>query len=95
MSGSLDSSIKVWVQSAAGWACERTLGLASLVWSLLMCGDKLVAGLHNGSIMVKSTEGEWETERTLTGHTSNAKSLALYDGKLVSGSVDHTIKVWA
>ena len=59
-----------------------------------MCGDKLVAGLYNGSIVVKSTESEWETERTLTGHTGYVRALALCDGKLVSGSNDRKIKVW-
>ena len=93
LSGSYDKTIRVW--DTAIWACERTLQIGSCGISLLVCGDKLIAGLLDGSIVVKSTEGEWETVRTLDGHEDEVLSLAICGGKLVSGSRDARIKVWA
>ena len=36
----------------------------------------------------------WPCERTLKGHTNGVASLAGWEGKLVSGSWDSTIRVW-
>ena len=37
---------------------------------------------------------EWPCERTLAGHTHEVRSLAGWEGKLVCGSWDNTIRVW-
>ena len=37
---------------------------------------------------------EWPCERTLTGHARGVASLAGWEGKLISGSWDRTIRVW-
>ena len=37
---------------------------------------------------------EWPCERTLAGHTGGIKALAGWEGKLISGSSDKTIRVW-
>jgi WD40 repeat protein len=90
-----EAEVKIWGKSAAGWACERTLSFDSDVFALQMCGDFLAIGLRDGSIVVKSAAGEWETVSMLIGHSDSIYTLALCDGKLVSGSGDHVIKVWA
>ena len=37
---------------------------------------------------------EWPCERTLAGHTGSVEALAGWEGKLISGSWDKTIRVW-
>ena len=79
---------------AHDWICERTLpGFASLVDSLLVRGDSVMAGLATGAIEVRSF-ATWETVRTLEGHGGFVRSLALCGGKLASGSYDRTLKVY-
>ena len=74
-------------------ACERTLAAPDYVFSLCVVGDKIVSGLNRGKILVWNT-ATWEVERTLEGHTKYAWNLRQVGDVLVSGSCDHTLKVW-
>ena len=92
-STSYDKTIKIW--DTTTWACVRTLDYESGVSSVLVRGDTVVAGLFNGTIVVKKTDNG-ETVGTLAGHSGWVSSLAtLSDGRLVSASDDRTLKVWA
>ena len=92
-SASWDKSIKIW--DTTTWACVRTLDYDNAVFTVLVRGDKVVAGLRNGTIVVKKTD-TGETLSTLKGHTGMTQALLiLNDGRLVSGSHDSTLKVWA
>ena len=92
-STSTDQTIKIW--DTTTWACVRTLDYESMVYYVLVRGDKVLAGLSNGTIVVKKTD-TGETLSTLAGHTCVVRSLlTLGDGRLVSASGDHFLKVWA
>ena len=39
-------------------------------------------------------DGAWPCERTLVGHTDGVTALAWWEGKLISGLEDKTIRVW-
>ena len=91
-SASYDKTIKIW--DTTTWACVRTLDYERGVYSVLVRGDNVVAGLLNNTIVVKKTD-TGETVGTLAGHTGLARSLlTLGDGRLVSACRDNTLKVW-
>ncbi|KAJ3200265.1 hypothetical protein HDU82_009040, partial [Entophlyctis luteolus] len=96
VSGSYDSTIKVW--DAASGALVRTLeGHTNFVNSVAVSRD----GKWIVSGSVDSTVNVWDAAsgalvRTLEGHTDPVVSVAVsQDGKwIVSGSIDRTVKVW-
>ena len=93
LSASYDKRIKVW--NPTTWACERTLpAFGSGIWSLLVRGDAVFAGLDNGKIEVRSF-ASGELVRTLEDHDSWVNSLVVQCGELCSASADSTIKIWA
>ena len=76
-----------------------TLGGAGSGWvsSLAVLPDGRLAAGHGGS---GDAIREWDVKRraldaVITGHTVSVWALAaLSDGRLLSGSYDHTLKVW-
>jgi WD40 repeat protein len=52
------------------------------------------SGSHDKTIKVRSTD-TWTCEHTLEGHDGPVMSVVMYGDKLISGSDDSTIKVWA
>ena len=92
-STSRDRTIKIW--DTTTWACVRTLDYESEVDSVLVRGDKVLAGLCDGPIVVKKTD-TGEAVGTLAGHSVAVEALlVLADGRLASASGDSTLKVWA
>ena len=91
-STSHDKTIKIW--DTTTWACVRTLDYESEVYSVLVRGDTVLAGLNNGNIVVKKTD-TGDAVGTLEGHSDSLEALlVLADGRLASASSDKTLKVW-
>ena len=76
------------------------MGHDDWVMALLVCGSRLASGSGDRSMITSikvRTMGpgpEWPCERTLAGHTRLVEALAGWEGKLISGSWDKTIRVW-
>ena len=92
VSASVDDTMRVW-NPDNDWECEHTLvEHGGPVYALTQLeGGKLVSGSNDRSCKVWSRE--WECERTL--ECSAVWTLAVCNGRVVSGSVDGTITVWA
>jgi len=92
VSGSFDSTIKVWDPTT--WTCQQTLqGHTDAVRALVECSGQLVSGSRDNTIKVWDPT-TWICQQTLEGHTGTVGALAVCSGLLVSGSYDRTIKVW-
>ena len=84
--------------------CERVIdGHLGLFRSaaLAVCGARLVGGFPDGAVMVWAMEPEapWALERTLRASAPGAVglapvALAVWRGKVISGSADRVIRVW-
>ena len=96
VSGPQDRTIKVW-DPASDWACERTLSaFPHKVFCLAVHGDSVFAGMAgDGKTIEVRSFATGEAVRSLEGHSSKIWSLALSGGKLVSASIDTTLKIWA
>jgi WD40 repeat protein len=84
----------VW-NPATGEQLGTVVGDVNPVLAVTSDGRRVILASSNvNDIWVKSPSGA--LEKTLTGHTSGILSLALSrdDSTLVSGSYDHTVKVW-
>ena len=94
ISGHGSGRVRVWDVNT-GERRRELVGHSGGVWSLCAVGSRLASG-HNGLIQVWAMrpDPEWSCERTLTGHTKLVASLAEWEGKLISGSWDSTIRVW-
>jgi WD40 repeat protein len=70
-------------------------GAWEMVQALAVCGSLLVSGSSHGSIKVWATEhASWMCERILQGDPHGVLSLAVWQGKVLSGTGDHSIRVW-
>jgi WD40 repeat protein len=95
-SGSQDGSIRVW-----DWATlehERTLldeqNRRDSVWSLAAWEGHLISGHVSGVIRVWNV-ATGACDRKLEGHTGAVLCLAVSGTRLVSGSNDRSVRVWA
>jgi WD40 repeat protein len=95
LSGSSDTSIKVWAMGeAAPWTCERTLlGHTDWVRTLATWRGKVLSGSDDRSIRAWDVE-TGEHAATLVGHESYVLALAMHGDRLFSASRDGTIRVW-
>ena len=94
-SGSWDGSIRVW--GGAALELERTLRDGeneSRVWSLAAWEGNLISGHEDGAIRVWNV-ATGARDRKLEGHTDAVRCLAVSGTRLVSGSWDRSVKVWA
>eukprot|EP01038_Epipyxis_sp_PR26KG_P015624 gene15624-21117_t len=92
ISGSWDSSIKVWATDT--WLCVRTLSdHTGSVRGLCVCQDKIVSCSDDGVIKVWSP-GTWTCVRSMEGHDGAANALLQCRGRLASAGDDGTIKLW-
>eukprot|EP00929_Paragymnodinium_shiwhaense_P109296 TRINITY_DN75703_c0_g1_i1.p1 TRINITY_DN75703_c0_g1~~TRINITY_DN75703_c0_g1_i1.p1 ORF type:complete len:502 (+),score=104.74 TRINITY_DN75703_c0_g1_i1:63-1568(+) len=109
-SGARDGTVKVWSALHRGseppYTCVATLeghidGVESLV-AAPSFGGEVFAGQRNGSIRMWAPSQEnkrdgttWLPKLELKGHEDVVSTLAFApDGTLVSGSKDHSIRVW-
>ena len=94
ISGHGSGRVRVWDVNT-GERRRELVGHSGGVWSLCAVGSRLASG-YDGLIKVWAMrpDPEWSCERTLTGHTRLVASLAEWEGKLISGSWDSTIRVW-
>ena len=81
--------------SARWGACFCTIQLGSYIMSLAYCKDTIAASLYSGSIVILNAITGSQMA-ILLGHTNVILSLAFSVNSvlLVSGSHDHTIKLW-
>jgi F-box/WD-40 domain protein 7 len=93
--GSLDGSIRVW--DGATLEHERTLHVEDeedSVRSLAAWEGHLISGYYSGVIRVWNV-ATGACNRKLEGHTGAVRCLAVSGTRLVSGSDDRSVKVWA
>jgi WD40 repeat protein len=99
-SGSSDSTVRVWngeqLMTGAG---ESTVfcGHTDVVY-VVACmddnDDSIASGSQDNSVRIWSRRLH-SIVRTFEGHTRGVCALAyLFNGKIISGSVDHTIQIW-
>lgn len=90
-----DGVIKIW--STTDWRCQLTLHTEARVGVLVLASmaapGALVSGSDDAKIHVWNT-ANWQLETTLEEHSDEVWALAVVGDHLVSGSVDHTIKIW-
>jgi len=92
LSGSWDTSIKVW--STDTWQCVRTLGdHTDSIRGLCVCNDKVVSCSDDGSIKVW-TPGSWTCVRSLDGHEGAVNAVVLCGSRLASAGDDGVINLW-
>jgi hypothetical protein len=100
LSGSRDGTTKVWRMEGAvsTWLCERTLRVDGHEGEVNNCmvawGGKMASGSAGCTIWV------WDVlsgahERTLVGHGGAVRALAVCGKRLISSSVDRTVRVWS
>jgi WD40 repeat protein len=81
-----------WAKYSGGG--ERRLAAGQWVYSVSAHGRGFVCGgLHHGSIRVWN-RATLEVERTLTGHTDSVWAMVSVGKWLISGALDHRIRVW-
>ena len=96
VSGSWDTTIKIWTKQGNEWQVETLEGHEGRVFTLQVLPDgRIVSGSGDNTIKIWTKQGnEWQVE-TLKGHKSTVFTLqVLPDGRIVSGSGDGTIKIW-
>ena len=93
ISGHDSGRVRVW-NVATGEMRRELAGHAEGVYSLCVVGLRLASADKSIKVWAIGHGPEWPCERTLTGHTGWVVSLAGWEGKLISGSWDSTIRVW-
>lgn len=91
--GAWDGTVAIW--NVRSGVCEHTFKSGGAVSRLKrMRNGSLVVGLYSGDLFVWDPR-KAKVVRTLSGHTQQVVSLVeLHDGRLVSGSLDRTLKIW-
>jgi WD40 repeat protein len=93
VSGSADKTIKLWDKE--GKLLQTLTGHQNDVLTLAFStdGKYIVSGSADKTIKLWSKEGD--LLQTLTGHQNFVRSVTFSpDGKIISGSIDRTIKIW-
>ncbi|CAG0912560.1 unnamed protein product [Notodromas monacha] len=94
ISGSDDSTLKVWSVATGRGTCLMTLvGHTGGVWSCQMAGSIVVSGSTDRTLRVWNAE-TGECIHTLYGHASTVRCMCLHGNEVVSGSRDATLRVW-
>jgi F-box/WD-40 domain protein 7 len=98
VSGSSDSTIKVWsTKTNASWSVMTLLGHSDAVRCLVLRGNVLVSGSSDQTIKVWMLEGGLDWSRgscrlTIQSHTDCVRCLCLEQDTILSGSYDGTIR---
>lgn len=86
---STDSMIKTWDLNAL--TCTNALTLEGKITSFLILSNRVIFGYSNGEIdILNAKTQEWEAYKE---HKSAVTSLVYFNGMLISGSEDSTIRV--
>jgi WD40 repeat protein len=98
ISGSYDSTLKIWNAQSEG-KCKKTLeGHSSAVSCMAKLHDEIGPRLVSGSCDYTLKIWNLQTglcDLTLKGHTNYVTCVAvLPDGQIISGSEDRTLKIW-
>ena len=92
--GLASGSVVVWDASTLE---ERQLlkneGKVSWATSLTVCGDVVISGRKDGKLRVWN-KATGRCDHVLRGHMKEVSCLACWEQYLMSGSDDHTIRVW-
>ena len=98
MSGSPDSTIRLWDAQTGGQVGNPLQGHTSSVWSVAFSPDgrHIVSGSSDSTIRLWDTQTGVQVGNPLQGHTDSVWSVAFSsDGNhIVSGSSDKTIQLW-
>jgi F-box/WD-40 domain protein 7 len=84
---------------------DPELGHMDHVYSVAVYGNCIISGSNDHTIKIwkRNLQGVYICTHTLgvannndpvSGHISGVKSVAVYGGRIISGSFDHTIKIW-
>ncbi|CAF0996197.1 unnamed protein product [Brachionus calyciflorus] len=93
ISGSLDSTIKIW-QKNEGICLKKLTDHSDSVFSLSINENYLASGSADKTIKIWNLN-KLECVRTLRGHNDYIHCLKFFkNGQLLSGSFDKTIKIW-
>ena len=77
----------------SSWRCERTLDAGSAVFSLAAWGGKVAGGINNTICVWDAETGA--LEQTLRGHTHSVYGLVVSGERMISCSLDKTVRVWS
>lgn len=100
VSGSWDTSIKVWnIRTNTPWAVQTLSGHSGMVRCLHLDGNRLVSGSADKTIKVwdLSRQHNWSSiacKVTMVGHTDAVRCLQVDSEKVISGSYDCCLKIW-
>ena len=97
ISGHLSGRMRVWDVTTGERRQELGQELehfTPMACSLCVVGSRLASAHRSIKVYAMSQRPEWPCERTLKGHTDLVASMAGWEGKLISGSGDRTIRVW-
>jgi WD40 repeat protein len=107
ISGSRDRTIKIWAPNDQGeYTCTQTLGHTNTAMSVAVIGDRIISGGqdHTIKIWARNDQDQYTCTQTLgvdyneepeLGHTNGVNSVAVIGDRIISGSQDRTIKIWA
>ena len=93
-SGSADGSIRVWDRAAKELRQTLYRGKLDAVRSLVAWEGRLMSGHEDGNIRAWNV-ATGACDLTLGGHTSEVLALAVVGTRLVSGSTDRAVRIWA
>ena len=91
ISGSWDTTIRIWDLESG--ACLNIFRGHRGAFSLAVFDEKIVAGSITGNIGILDPETK-ACLNTLQGHQNKVSSVAVFNGKVVSGCWDGMIKIW-
>uniref|UniRef100_A0A915KXB9 F-box domain-containing protein n=1 Tax=Romanomermis culicivorax TaxID=13658 RepID=A0A915KXB9_ROMCU len=100
VSGSSDSTIKVWdIRTNNPLAVMNLTGHSATVRCLQLDGNHLASGSSDNTLKVwdLSLNNSWSSiacKVTMVGHLNSVRCLQMDDTKIVSGSYDTTLKLW-
>eukprot|EP00698_Gefionella_okellyi_P017784 TRINITY_DN5252_c0_g1_i1.p1 TRINITY_DN5252_c0_g1~~TRINITY_DN5252_c0_g1_i1.p1 ORF type:complete len:576 (-),score=133.82 TRINITY_DN5252_c0_g1_i1:273-1862(-) len=93
-SGSYDGTVRAWDITTRRLREEVHVD-DNGVFCIATTRDRLFVGAHTPHIFALRTHGLQGAKVCLAkGHTSSVHAMTVYGGRLISGSSDHTVKVW-
>jgi WD40 repeat protein len=95
VSGHRSGMLVLW--NVAMGACEQVLesNPDRPIYASAVCGSRLASGsAEYVKVWAKDAANRWACERTLRGHAGWIFALTEWQGKLLSGSADRSVRVW-
>jgi len=95
VSGSWDKTVKVWRMEggASTWRCERTLEAVSAVFCVATWGGNVAGGSEKCICVWDAETGA--LEQTLRGHANSVYGLVVSGQRMISCSLDKTVRAWS